>query len=45
MRVLRSARAWAHVDRGRAWARVVWAAVLGLTLVLVGVIVLLVLSA
>ena len=45
VRVLRSARAWAQVDRGRARARVVWAAVLGLTLVLVGVIVLLVLSA
>jgi hypothetical protein len=45
VRVIRSARAWAPIDRGRAWARVVWAAVLGLTLVLVGVIVVLVLSA
>jgi hypothetical protein len=45
VRVVRSARAWWEVDRGRAWARVAWAAVLALTLVLVAAIVLLVLAA
>jgi hypothetical protein len=45
VRVVRSVRAWWEVDRGRAWARVVWAGVLALTLVVVGVIVLLVLLA
>jgi hypothetical protein len=45
VRVWRSARAWWPIDRGRAWFRVLWAAVLGGSLGLVGVVVLLVLSA
>jgi hypothetical protein len=45
IRVVRSARAWQPVDRGRAWARVVWAVVLAGSLVLVGAIVLVVVTA
>jgi hypothetical protein len=45
VRVLRSARAWLPVDRSRAWSRLVWAAVLAGSLVLVGAIVLVVVTA
>jgi hypothetical protein len=45
VRVARSARAWWPVDRGRAWFRVLWAAVLAGSLVLVAAIVLFVLTA
>ena len=45
LRVVRSARAWMPVDRGRAWFRVVWAVVLSGSLVLVGALVLVVVAA
>jgi hypothetical protein len=45
VRVARSARAWMPVDRGRAWSRIVWALVLAGSLVVVGAIVLIVLTA
>ena len=45
VRVARSGRAWMPVDRVRAWSRVVWAVVLAGTLVLVGAIMLIVLTA
>lgn len=45
VRVYRSARAWAPVDRGRAWFRIVWAAVLAGSLLLVAAIVIVVASA
>ena len=45
VRVWRSVRAWWDVDRGRAWFRVVWAAVLAGSLIVVGAIMLIVSSA
>jgi hypothetical protein len=45
VRVARSARAWLPVDRGRAWFRVLWAAVLAGSLVLVATLVLVVVTA
>ena len=45
VRVYRSARAWFPVDRGRAWFRLVWAAVLAGSLLLVAAIVIVVLGA
>ena len=45
VRVWRSVGAWWDVDRGRAWFRVVWVAVLAGSLVVVGAIMLIVLTA
>ncbi len=45
LRVWRSVGAWWNVDRGRAWFRVVWVAVLAGSLVVVGVIMYVVLIA
>ena len=45
VRVSRSARAWLPVDRGRAWFRLLWAAVLAGSFLLVAAIVLFVLTA
>ena len=45
VRVYRSARAWFPVDRGRAWFRLVWAAVLAGSLLLVTAIVIVVVTA
>jgi hypothetical protein len=45
VRVTRSARAWMPVDHGRAWFRVLWAAVLAGSFVLVAAIILFVVTA
>jgi hypothetical protein len=45
VRVWRSVRAWWDVDRGRAWFRVVWTAVLAGSLVIEAAIMLIVLTA
>ena len=45
VRVFRSVGAWWDVDRGRAWFRVAWVAVLGGSLAVVAAIMLVVLSA
>ena len=45
VRVWRSVGAWWNVDRGRAWFRVVWVAVLAGSLVVVAAIMLIVLTA
>jgi hypothetical protein len=45
VRVWRSVGAWWDVDRGRAWFRVVWVAVLAGSLVVVAAIMLIVLTA
>lgn len=45
VRVWRSVGAWRAVDPGRAWFRVVWALVLGASLVVVGAILIVVLLA
>jgi hypothetical protein len=45
VRVTRSARAWLPVDRGRAWFRTLWAAVLAVSLVVVAALVLVVVAA
>lgn len=45
VRVWRSVRAWWPVDRGRAWFRVVWVAVLAASFVVVAAIILIVVLA
>jgi len=45
VRVARSARAWMPVDRGRAWFRVLWAAVLAASWLLIAAIVIVVVTA
>ena len=45
VRVWRSVRAWWDVDRGRAWFRLVWVAVLAGSLLVIGAIIIVVLSA
>lgn len=45
LRVWRSVGAWWHVDRGRAWFRLVWVAILAGSLAVEGVIMCIALSA